>query len=279
MNAANTVVSNDGTPLACWREGQGEPLLLVHGGLCDHLAWYFAAPLLAQHFTVWTYDRRGHGQSGERLPHSVAREFEDVLAVLGAIGEEAHLLGHSAGAVLALGAAERAAGSGPGLRSLIVYDPPFIVGGERERPSPSILREIERLLAAGDRDQALRIAIHETVDLSDAEIDAMQDSSGWEHLRAAASAIPGDWKIWDERFDPKHLARIAARSLVLMGSTSPAWMRASAKAVAAALPHAQLVTIEGQAHSAMITAPELFAGEVIRFAAQDGHHEASRGVI
>src|SRR5579862_3642859 len=116
----HVVRSKDGTPLACWRQGSGPALLLVHGGLCDHLAWHFVAPLLAPHFTVWTLDRRGRGKSGDTQPWSVQREVEDVLALLSIIGEPAHLLGHSAGAILVLRAACRA----ERLRSLILYEPP-----------------------------------------------------------------------------------------------------------------------------------------------------------
>lgn len=263
MNTATTASSSDGTRLACWRMGVGAPLVLVHGGLCDHLAWHFVAPLLAEQFTVWTWDRRGHGQSGNTPPHTVAREVEDVRAVLATAGEPAHLLGHSAGAILALAAAEHI----PSLLSLIVYDPPYVVEGARDRPSPAVLAEIERLLAAGDPDEALRIAMRETVALSDAEIDAMRASPGWEHLRGAARAIPGDWKIWEERFDPARLARIQTPTLVLLGEHSPDWIRAGTQAVAAALPRAKLATLEGQGHSAMIGTPELFARQVIRFAA------------
>lgn len=257
----NQILSSDGTALACWRQGQGAPLLLVHGGLCDHLAWHYVVPYLAQHFTVWTFDRRGHGQSGNTLPHSVAREIEDIEALLEAIGEPAHLLGHSAGAILALGAAERI----ENLRSLILYEPPFIVDGARDRPEPEVLAEMERLLAAGDPDAALRIAVRETVAISDAEIDVLQKSAGWEHLRGAAAAIPYDWKIWNERFDPQQLRTIGTRTLVMMGATSPAWIRASTQAVAAAFGRAELVTLDGQGHSAMFTAPELFVREVANF--------------
>ena len=257
----NQILSSDGTVLACWRQGQGAPLLLVHGGLCDHLAWYFVIPHLAQQFTVWTYDRRGHGESGNTLPHSVEREIEDIEALLGAIGEPAHLLGHSAGAILALGVAERS----EHLRSLILYEPPFIIDGARNRPAPELLAEMERLLAAADPDGALRIAMRETVAMTDAEIDALQRSQGWENLRGAATAIPYDWRIWDERFDPEPLRTIGTRTLVMMGSTSPAWIRASTQAVAAALPRAELVTLAGQGHSAMFTAPELFVREVTNF--------------
>ncbi|HEY1499235.1 MAG TPA: alpha/beta hydrolase [Acidobacteriaceae bacterium] len=258
---ALSVQSSDGTPLAYWREGSGPPLLLVHGGLCDHHAWYFVVPALARSFSVWTFDRRAHGLSGDRQPYAVEREVEDILVLLETIGEPAHLLGHSAGAILALLAAIRT----DRLRSLILYEPPFVLEGARERPAPGILTEMQRLLAAGRPDDALRIAMRETVSLTDAEIDAMQAGPGWEHLRDAADAIPNDWRLWEQTFDPKSIGRMTAPALVIAGSESPAWIRASALAVLRALPAAHLAELHGQGHSAMITAPELFTGTVERF--------------
>ena len=262
MHTPSAVHSKDGTPLAFWRQGSGPALLLVHGGLCDHLAWHFAAPLLASHFTVWTFDRRGRGESGETQPWSVAREVEDVLALLDAIGEPAHLLGHSAGAILAV----RAASGADRLRSLILYEPPYLIAGVRERPAPELLAQIERLLLSGDSDEALRIAMRETVNLADGEIDAMQSSPGWEHLRGAARAIPNDWRIWQEPFAPDSLKSVTAPCLVLAGSESPAWIRAAALAVFDTLPGAAFAELAGQGHSAMITAPRLFASSVCQFA-------------
>jgi pimeloyl-ACP methyl ester carboxylesterase len=262
MMRMQTVNSRDGTPLACWQSGSGPPLLLVHGGLCDHLAWFFALPLLEQHFTVWTYDRRGRGQSGDTRPNSPHREAEDIEAILAATGEPAHLLGHSAGAIASLHAALEIRT----LRSLILYEPPYIATGARPKPAPAVLEELERLLSAGDPDAALAIAMRETVDMSTAEIDSLRSSSGWEHLRAAARAIPHDWALWDDQPSPEALAAIATPTLMLMGSNSPAWLQAAAQAVTAALPHAELAVMEGQGHSAMVTGPGLFAAEVIRFA-------------
>jgi pimeloyl-ACP methyl ester carboxylesterase len=256
------VTSRDGASLACWREGDGPPLLLVHGGLCDHLAWYFVVPLLARHCTVWTYDRRGRGQSGAAGPLSPHREAEDIAAIVAAIGEPAHLLGHSAGGIASL----HAALAGLPLRSLLLYEPPYVAAGARKKPGPEILREMEQRLAAGDPDSALSVAMRETVDMSGAEIDSLRRSAGWEHLRAAARAIPYDWALWDDQPSPQALAAIRPPVLLLRGSKSPAWLQSATAALASALPHAQLVTMEGEGHSAMISAPALFAAEVLRFA-------------
>ena len=261
MHTPSVVRSNDGTPLSYWREGSGPPLLLVHGGLCDHLAWHFAGPLLARRFTVWTFDRRAHGCSGDGQPWTVERELEDLLTLLRVIGEPAHLLGHSAGAILAL----RAAQLTDRVRSLILYEPPFLIHGARERPGAELLGEMKRLLDSGKPDEALRIAMRETVDLSDDEINAMQASPGWEHLRDAARAIPNDWKIWQEPFNAESLRNLTIPAVVLTGTDSPAWIRLGALAVLHALPAAQLAELPRQGHSAMITAPDLFAETVERF--------------
>jgi pimeloyl-ACP methyl ester carboxylesterase len=254
-----TVTSVDGTPIAFWREGSGPPLLLVHGGICDHFAWYFVVPLLAKRFTVYTFDRRGRGSSGDTLPYAAEREREDIAAMLRAIGEPAHLLGHSAGGILALQAAERARD----LLSLILYEPAFVVEGARERPAPEILEKLRGLIAAGNRDEAVRIAMRESVGLSEAEIDAIAGGPGWTRLLAVAPAILHDWMLWEERFDASKVSGMRTRTLMLMGSDSPRWLRQGAEAVVAALPDARMAVLPGQGHSAMITAPELFARAVI----------------
>jgi pimeloyl-ACP methyl ester carboxylesterase len=261
---AGVAASADGTEIAFWREGQGPPLLMVHGGACDHLAWFFVAPLLAQVFTVYTYDRRGRGQSDIVPPYAVEREVEDVEAMLRAIGSPAHLLGHSAGGILALEAAERA----DNLLSLILYEPAYVVPGARKKPNPEILERMNALLSAGNRAEVVRIAIRETIELPEAEIAAMEQGPGWEQLCSVAHAIPYDWKLWDRELAVDRLNAIRARVLVLMGSESPEWLKKAAKTVASALAGAELKTLEGQAHSAMITSPILFAQAVVEFAGQ-----------
>jgi len=257
-----TVTSADGTKIAFWRDGAGPPLLLVHGGICDHLAWYFAVPLLARHFTVYTFDRRGRGGSGDSLPYSVEREVEDILAVLHDIGEPAHLVGHSAGGILALKVATRA----ENLLSLTLYEPAYVVDGARERPAPEVLDTIRCLLDAGDYDEVIRIAMRESVGLSDAEIALMETGPGWEHLCGVAEAVPHDWMLWEERLEAENVRGVRAPVLVMTGSESPTWLRAGAETVLASFRNAQSAVLPGQGHSAMFTGPELFAKTIIDFA-------------
>jgi len=256
--------SPDGTRIAFWREGSGPPLLMVHGGVCDHLAWYFVVPLLARNFTVYTFDRRGRGGSSDAQPATVDREVDDIATLLQSIGEPAHLLGHSAGGILALKAAMREYN----LLSLMLYEPAFVVEGARERPTPEILQKMRALLAAGNRAEVVRVAIRESVGLSESEIAEMEASQGWDHLCGVAHAIPNDWLLWEERFDAQSVKAVRTPTLLLEGSESPNWLRHAAQTVADALPNARLVELAGQAHSAMITAPELFAQAVTTFALQ-----------
>ena len=261
-----TTYSADGTCIAFWKTGSGPPLLLVHGGVCDHLAWYFVTPLLAQRFTVYSFDRRGRGSSGDTPPYAVEREVEDILAMLSTIGEPAHLLGHSAGGILALAVAERRSD----LLSLMLYEPAFIVDGARERPGPEVLERIQSLLAAGDRDEVLRIAMRETVAIPESEIKAMRSTPGWEHLRNVAHTIPYDWMVWERQLVPQNLIGLHMPVLLLIGSHSPSWLHAGSRAIHADLPHAQVIELQGQGHSAMVSDPGLFAREIQRFVDECG---------
>src|SRR5689334_21574527 len=100
-----TVTSKDGTIIDIDQSGNGSPVILVSGGSVDRLSNAPLATLLAQHFTVFNYDRRGRGTSGDTAPYAVAREVEDIDAVIQAAGGSAFLFGSSSGAALALEAA------------------------------------------------------------------------------------------------------------------------------------------------------------------------------
>ena len=78
------VLSRDGTPIACERSGRGHPLILVDGALCSRTMGpsLQLARALEGNFTVFRYDRRGRGDSGDTAPYAVEREVDDIEAVL-----------------------------------------------------------------------------------------------------------------------------------------------------------------------------------------------------
>jgi pimeloyl-ACP methyl ester carboxylesterase len=115
------ITSRDGTPIAVYSAGAGPALLLVHGSLSDHTRWESVSALLSDIFTVYTLDRRGHGQSGDRAGYSLADESDDITAVARSIPGPVNLIAHSYGAVCALEAAWQI----ENLHKLVLYEPLF----------------------------------------------------------------------------------------------------------------------------------------------------------
>src|SRR4051812_5066097 len=131
-NTMRTVISKDGTPIAFDQSGQGPALILVAGATATRLAEASLAAALASHFTVFAYDRRGWGESGDTAPYAVEREVEDIEALINEAGGAAFVFGHSSGAVLALEAARLLLTK---ITKLAVYEPPFIIDDSRP-PAP-----------------------------------------------------------------------------------------------------------------------------------------------
>src|SRR2546421_7830012 len=117
-----TVISKDGTPIAFDQSGQGPALILVAGALTTRAAWPPLAARLAPHFSVFAYDRRGRGESGDSAPYAVEREVEDIDALITEAGGSAFVFGHSSGAALAL---EAAIQLGDKVNKLAMYDAPY----------------------------------------------------------------------------------------------------------------------------------------------------------
>src|ERR1700735_3553947 len=117
----DTVNSADGTKIAYDKQGSGRALILVDGALCSRSTGSKAklVGLLAPHFTVYSYDRRGRGDSGDTSPYAVQREVEDIGTLIEQAGGTACLYGHSSGGCLAL---EAAAELGGKVRKLAMYE-------------------------------------------------------------------------------------------------------------------------------------------------------------
>jgi pimeloyl-ACP methyl ester carboxylesterase len=252
--------------IAVTRCGAGPPLVIVHGAVAGSFAWGMVAPLLTSRFSVFILDRRGHGGSSNTAPYAVEREVEDIIAVLERIGEPAYLLGHSSGAILSLMVAERE----QPLRRLILYEPPLWVGGIRPRPPIDLPERLDALLAAGDRDTALRTFLREGPGTPDAEIDRMRAHNGtgheWSMMTARAHTLPHDARITTGyTLDPSRLRAVRTPTLLLLGSESPPWVQTDIGTLAATLPCSRIALLPGQDHLANIIAPDLLVREICRF--------------
>src|SRR6188472_1514491 len=98
-----TVTSKDGTKIAFDKTGTGPAVILVNGAMQFSAFDPFMAKLagmLGEHFTVYNYDRRGRGESGDTQPYAVQREIEDIDALIQEAGGSAFVFGGSSGGVL-----------------------------------------------------------------------------------------------------------------------------------------------------------------------------------
>ena len=135
-------ISRDGTRIAFTKAGAGRPVVLVDGAFCyrEFGPAPELAPLLAQHFTVFVYDRRGRGESGDTPPYAIEREIDDLRAVVDEAGGTADVVAVSSGAALAL----QAAASGVKVKKLVLYEPPYVTNGDRPKPQEDPKIHIQR---------------------------------------------------------------------------------------------------------------------------------------
>ena len=245
----NRVRSKDGTVIAFDRIGHGSPLILVGAALCDRAMGPSTAlaKLLAPHFTVFTYDRRGRGYSGDTAPYAVDREVEDLQAVIDEAGGEAFVWGHSSGAVLALEAANRLGG----IRKLALYEAPLIVDDSRP-PTQDDWARINEAVHAGRPGDAVK-AFLKSVGLPSFIIAVMQLLPVWSKLKAIAHTLPYDGAIVQDYERGKPLpanqwASVTIPTLVMYGGESPAWIRYANESLADVLPNARYCSLEGQTH-------------------------------
>src|SRR5215207_6319681 len=115
-----TVTSKDGTPIAFEQSGKGPAIIMVVGAFNDRSTAVPITQLLEQDFTVFNYDRRGRGDSGDTPPYAIEREIEDIQALIDEAGGSASLFGYSSGAILGL----KAVAQGLAISKLAMYEPP-----------------------------------------------------------------------------------------------------------------------------------------------------------
>jgi pimeloyl-ACP methyl ester carboxylesterase len=253
------VRSSDGTEIAYNRTGSGPPLVLVHGGTADHTRWSPVLPSLEQHFAVYAIDRRGRGGSGDTDPYAIEREFEDVAAVVDAIGGPVVLLGHSFGAVCSLQAVLLTTN----IRKIILYEPP--PSGFSE--SPETLARMQAHLDSGDREGLLSTFLLEAAGLTAEELEIMRSVPAWQGRVAAAHTILRELKSIEALppFDAERFRQLKIPTLLLQGGESSALYKDSIETIHAMLPDSRIVVMPGQQHIAMNTAPDLFVREVLTF--------------
>lgn len=241
--------SRDGTRIAYDKSGKGPAVILVNGALATRSSGSELAGLLAAHLTVYSYDRRGRGDSGDTKPYSVERETEDLAALIEAAGGSAHVYGKSSGACLAL---QAASSLGDKVRRLAIYEAPYSEAEGAAKEWREFRSRLDGLLAADRRADAVTLFM-KFVGAPDEAIAGMRASAAWPGMVAMAPTLAYDNAVLGEdRSVPAGMAaKIRATTLVMDGGASlktMPFMRPTADKLAMAIPDAQRRTIEGQAH-------------------------------
>jgi pimeloyl-ACP methyl ester carboxylesterase len=257
MMALASVRSADGTTIAFDRSGDGPALLLVGGALSDRRAAVPLAGLLAPTFTVFGYDRRGRGDSGDTEPYAVLREIEDLDALIREAGGSAFVYGHSSGAALAL----EAAAEGLHISALALYEPPFIVDDTRAPLPEDYVAHLEELVAAGRRGDAVAYFMITGVGVPPEMVGQMRQTPTWSGMEELAHTIAYDGKVMGDQMSGEPLpsawsSSVRIPTLVMDGGDSPAWARHAVQTLADILPRGERRTLAGQDHG---PAPEVLA--------------------
>jgi pimeloyl-ACP methyl ester carboxylesterase len=235
-----SIRSADGTTIAFERSGSGPALVPVLGAFCDRAT---AAPFvdsLGGAYTVFRYDRRGRGDSGDTLPYSPEREVEDLDALLTAIGEPAFVFGHSSGGALGLEAAAR----GLAINRLAVYEPPYVGDGA----SAEFAQGLEALVASGKRSDAAERFILNT-GAPPERVAQMKSKDSWRAMEAIAHTLPYDVRLCNGGAVPtQRLAGVTCEVLAMAGGDSAPWAREAVHTIVASVPSASSRVLDGHGH-------------------------------
>ncbi|MFF7362717.1 alpha/beta fold hydrolase [Streptomyces sp. NPDC008125] len=258
------ILSLDGTPIAYRRQGEGAPVVLVGGALSTAATEGPLAALLARRFTVVTYDRRGRAGSGAGPgPYAVAREIEDLAAVVGVADGPVAVFGMSSGGALAL----EAQAAGVPMEVLAVFEPPYTPGEEGLRYKARCTAELRERLASGDRGGAVELFLART-GVGPETVARMRRAPLWAGLEELAHTLEYDDALLGDGAPPlERLGAVTARTLVVSGGFSAGPVRATALALAGAIPGARHRTLSGQTRE---LAPQVIAPVLAAFFARRG---------
>ncbi len=245
----DTITSPDGTTIAYDKQGEGPALILVDAALITRSSGSKPelAKLLAAHFTVYSYDRRGRGDSGDTLPYAVGREIEDIETLIDAGGGPAFLYGNSSGAALAMLAAIKFGGK---VSKLAMYEAPYNDDPDAQRAWSQYISALTEALADGRRGDAVALFMA-YVGTPAEQIDGMRKAPFWAGVEAVAPTLAYDHAaiLGQNNSVPTDMAaHVQVPTLVMSGSASFPFMHDTARALSRAMPQGELRTLEGQTH-------------------------------
>jgi pimeloyl-ACP methyl ester carboxylesterase len=231
--------SSDGTPIAYHQLGRGRPVIVVGGALSTAarerpLAEAFADAGLQG--VCW--DRRGRGDSGDTAPYAPEREVEDLRAVVDAVGGDAVVLGHSAGAVLAF----LAAGLDVPMNHLFLSEPVLRFG--EDEPPPDLAHRLQSLVDDGRRTEALLTFQRENVRLTEDMVERLVNSPEFPDLVPLAQTTVYDTLLTAAVSVPTPaMLGTSVRTTILRGEPAAPVLVTACERLAATMPGVELVVV------------------------------------
>lgn len=258
-----TLKSKDGTTIAFDKQGGGPALILVDGAMTTRSSGSKPelARLLSQYFSVYSYDRRGRGDSGDTKPYSVQREIEDIDALIDEAGGSAFLYGHSSGGCLALEATVKL---GDKVKKLAIYEAPYNGDPEAQKAWGEYVKNLTEALASDRRGDAVALFMA-YVGTPAAQIEGMRHAPFWGGMEAIAPTLAYDHAAImgkDGSIPKERAARVHVPTLVMAGGKGAPFMRETAKTLRKAIPDAKLITLDGQTHEVH---PDALAPVLVEF--------------
>ncbi len=256
MSSPSFALSEDGTRIAFSRTGDGPALILVEpaGHYRDLTAFEGLVPLLVASFTVYTYDRRGRGQSEDTLPFEPGREVDDLDALVREAGGSAFAYGHSSGALLALYAATRQVP----FVGLVLLEPPLNTENHGQ-PDP-LTSQLATLIEAGKKAEAVE-HFHAAIGVPEEMIGGMRGTQRWDRMVGIAHTLVYDCLL-SEAITPVICGQVKVPTLVLDSEGSTDDLTGWAATAARLIPDARHKSLPGEWHT---VAPELIATEIKEF--------------
>jgi pimeloyl-ACP methyl ester carboxylesterase len=244
------VTSRDGTTIAFDVQGKGPALILVDGALTTRRGE--SRPelmaLLAPHFTVYSYDRRGRGDSCDTWPYAVEREVDDVEALIDHAGGHAYLHGRSSGACLALHAARKLGRAK--VSKVVGYEAPWNDDPSVQGAWRDYRNALAEALADGRRGDAVALFM-QLVGTPPDQVAAMRKTPFWPGFEAVAQTLAYDGEVMGPSIAvPRQiLAGVRVPVLSLCGGASPKYMCATARTIAESVASGEQRAIKGQTHA------------------------------